>query len=107
MSKTAKVFSMKGVQERMGGDPDVHSLKENLHDGLEIIIHQDHVCCLFANICASLTHCNSNVCSLQSDCIIDSISCHGHNRPVLLQRLGARGEMWEGGVLIKMLLPHR
>lgn len=66
----------------------LHStVHQYLHYCLKIIIHEDHICCLFTNICSGLSHCYTNICSLQSNSIIHSISCHSYYCTIILQGL--------------------
>lgn len=57
------------------------------HDGLEVIVHQDHVGCLLADVGARLAHRHADVSSLQSHGIVHPVARHGHHGAIVLQGL--------------------
>lgn len=57
------------------------------HDGLEVVVHQDHVGCLLADVGARLAHRNTDVSGLQSHGVIYPVTRHGHHGAVVLQGL--------------------
>lgn len=59
----------------------------NLHDGVKIIIDQDHISCLLAHISSILSHGDADVSAFQSHAIIHTIARHPNNVPSVLQGL--------------------
>lgn len=57
---------------------------------MEIIVYEDHVSCLFADIRPIFAHRDSDVCTFQSDAIVDTISGHTDNISSMLQSLDNR-----------------
>lgn len=62
----------------------------HLHDFGEVIIHEDHVGSLFADVRARLPHGDADVRGFQRHGVVDSVPRHGHHGPSPLQGL------WEG-----------
>lgn len=66
-----------------------HNTKADSHDGLEVVIHQDHVCSFLAHVGTRLAHCNADVGSFEGHGVIDAVAGHGHHSTDVLQRLQA------------------
>lgn len=57
------------------------------HDGLEVVVHQDHVGRLFADVGARLAHRHADVGGLQSHGVIHPVTRHGHHGADVLEGL--------------------
>ena len=74
----------------------------SLHNCVKIIFDQNHISCFFTDICARLSHRNTDVCSFQSNGIIDTVTCHSNDMTLGLQSLSQ--DFREGRVRIDDLL---
>lgn len=62
----------------------------NLHDFWEVIVHQDHVGSLFADVCPRLSHGDPDIRGFQGHGVVDTIPCHWHHSTSPLQSLWGR-----------------
>lgn len=70
-----------------GSESGLVAAAPDSHDGLEVVVHQDHVGRLLADVGARLAHRNTDVSGLQSHGVIHPVTCHGHHGAVVLQGL--------------------
>ena len=66
---------------------DAFAFFHGRHYCAEIVVNEDHVRRLFAYVSSDLPHSNTDVCSFQSNCIIDAIPRHGDHVTTSLQCL--------------------
>lgn len=57
------------------------------HDGLEVVVHQDHVGRLLADVGSRLAHGHADVGRLQRHRVVDAVARHGHHGAQVLERL--------------------
>lgn len=62
----------------------------NLHHFWEVIVHEDHVGSLFADVCPRLSHRDPDIRGFQGHGVVDTVPCHWHHSTSPLQGL------WEG-----------
>ena len=53
----------------------------------EVVVEQDEVCHLAADVAAALAHGDADVGSLEGRCVVDSVAGHRHDLAALLERL--------------------
>ena len=51
----------------------------------KVVILKHHVCCVFCYVCTRDAHCDTDVGTRQSGGVIDTISGHGNNFPLVLE----------------------
>lgn len=57
------------------------------HDGLEVVVHQNHVSRLLAHVGARLAHRHADVGGLQSHGVVHAVTRHGHHGADVLEGL--------------------
>ena len=55
----------------------------HLHDGREVVIHEDDVTRVLSDISARNAHRKTDICSLESGSVVGAITCHRHHLRVL------------------------